>query len=773
MKELANRYGVPFVLAYLPALAGLLSFAYLQPSILHTAVLGATLAFAVAFLLLADHLAPVAGPFLVLVLTFLIIIRTFDGIEVFYEVYLYFTEPQEESLIAADLLVMLSLMAVCMALIYLVRFFWTRLILAAALGGLWIFAAIAPITVPKAVYALVLPSILFSLVEALHHRKGKQLKGKGAVLLILCLFSSLVWVMPYSAEPYPYTLLHKAWDGIQELWERVDTRLHYRQEGGTEFSMDFNGTGTGRRIGEGTEEEELRQLLVWSDFGDESVIYLPGVSLDYFDGAAWENHIDEEQAGELLNWKLDTAEHVYALFRLQTRLEGALAEENQAQGQDSDQNETQKSALDMNAHIEEKSDTDLVSDYFRQRRLEITYRQTNSRTLFTTPGLLRIKNDEERFPYQAVSGRVRFDYAQEKETAYTLFYLENNTRNLPDLIRKSQDYAYEREKRQSWGQITGAYSAYFVLDLAQTTQMEESLSDRKALIDACYLQLPENLPPEIYQLSREITQGLESDYDKLMAIEDYLQQGFSYTLTPQLPDKGEDFLSHMMDVREGYCTWFATASAILSRAAGIPARYVEGYRTVIPRQTRVILDEDDTHAWCEAYIEGYGWIVVEATPGFESALVTWENEGLGEEGEAVEEIGLEEEKPAEEQDETGSAGGAVTVLIVSLILLTGAGGFALYLMRKRYQALPNSEKIRLDMFRLLKYMKKRGYIRQPYESVRTFFKRIYWQGLAVNPADAMEICGIYEDVFFGEQEADEEAWLKQHAFMKQFRKKRK
>ncbi len=123
-------------------------------------------------------------------------------------------------------------------------------------------------------------------------------------------------------------------------------------------------------------------------------------------------------------------------------------------------------------------------------------------------------------------------------------------------------------------------------------------------------------------------------------IQDYLEENYTYSLNPgSLPD-GEDFVTYFLfENPYGYCSYFATAGTLLLRSMGIPARYVEGYvismsdvvdSTLLDDedyedwlegdaeigQTAVIeveVDDSRAHAWCEVYLNGYGWVPVEFT----------------------------------------------------------------------------------------------------------------------------------------------------------------
>lgn len=91
-----------------------------------------------------------------------------------------------------------------------------------------------------------------------------------------------------------------------------------------------------------------------------------------------------------------------------------------------------------------------------------------------------------------------------------------------------------------------------------------------------------------------------------------------YTLLPDRCPYGEDFIEYFMYGRkEGYCTYFASAAVMIFRCLGIPARFVQGY--IIPpinADTELYIDDSYAHAWAEIYVNGYGWLPVEVTPGF-------------------------------------------------------------------------------------------------------------------------------------------------------------
>jgi hypothetical protein len=128
-----------------------------------------------------------------------------------------------------------------------------------------------------------------------------------------------------------------------------------------------------------------------------------------------------------------------------------------------------------------------------------------------------------------------------------------------------------------------------------------------------YLQLPESLPGRVRRLAEEVTAGLETPYDKTMAIRDYLRS-IPYNEQIEGPALGEDGVDYFLfHAREGYCSYYASAMVVLLRAVGIPARYVEGYSQGERVDGAFHIVEWDGHSWPEVYFPEYGWIEFEPT----------------------------------------------------------------------------------------------------------------------------------------------------------------
>ena len=138
-----------------------------------------------------------------------------------------------------------------------------------------------------------------------------------------------------------------------------------------------------------------------------------------------------------------------------------------------------------------------------------------------------------------------------------------------------------------------------------------------ALADpARYLQLP-HPDPRVTALARAITAGITPNatsgprtYDKIAAIEAWMSSHIHYStdIPPLRP--GQDAVdSFLFGSRIGYCEQISTATTVMLRSLGIPAREAVGY---VPGPYNPITDlyqveAKDAHAWVQVWFPGYGW----------------------------------------------------------------------------------------------------------------------------------------------------------------------
>ncbi|MBS1120876.1 MAG: transglutaminase domain protein [Deltaproteobacteria bacterium] len=139
-----------------------------------------------------------------------------------------------------------------------------------------------------------------------------------------------------------------------------------------------------------------------------------------------------------------------------------------------------------------------------------------------------------------------------------------------------------------------------------------------------YLQLPEEITPRTRKLAQTITAHALTRYDKAMAIKTWLGKNLTYTLELEEP-MGEAVDFFLFERKKGHCEYFASAFAVLARAAGIPVRTVNGFLggEWNEYQNYVAVRAGDAHSWNEVYFAQPGpqggadagtWVTFDATP---------------------------------------------------------------------------------------------------------------------------------------------------------------
>ena len=124
----------------------------------------------------------------------------------------------------------------------------------------------------------------------------------------------------------------------------------------------------------------------------------------------------------------------------------------------------------------------------------------------------------------------------------------------------------------------------------------------------------------ILGLANDICKNKETTSEKLLAVQEYFQNNFTYSLTAQ-PDQNlagrSPLRAFLSERREAHCEYFATATALMLRSQGIPCRLSVGY-LVFEKSDETgdfVAINKNAHAWVEAYDQKSGtWSIVESTP---------------------------------------------------------------------------------------------------------------------------------------------------------------
>ncbi|MEA2451649.1 MAG: hypothetical protein QOG04_359 [Actinomycetota bacterium] len=131
-----------------------------------------------------------------------------------------------------------------------------------------------------------------------------------------------------------------------------------------------------------------------------------------------------------------------------------------------------------------------------------------------------------------------------------------------------------------------------------------------------YLQLPSTLPVRVEELARRITAGDTNNYDRVRSIESYMRDNYEYSIDSPVPPRGRDAVDHFLfDTDVGFCEQFASATAVMLRSLGIPARVVAGYTpgSRSPFTGYYEVHASDAHAWVEVWFPRLGWYEFDPT----------------------------------------------------------------------------------------------------------------------------------------------------------------
>ena len=156
------------------------------------------------------------------------------------------------------------------------------------------------------------------------------------------------------------------------------------------------------------------------------------------------------------------------------------------------------------------------------------------------------------------------------------------------------------------------------------------------------LMIPEREEAAVVSVIRELQPMGEGRREKLMALERFFAGKFDYSHWQDGPAPGDNDDSpsgskpcrrcgryhgsgitndtalgrFLLETRSGHCEYFATATVLLLRKLGIPARYAVGYAVHEGSGNRYVARGRDAHAWCLVWNEDTAtWDDFDTTPG--------------------------------------------------------------------------------------------------------------------------------------------------------------
>jgi len=130
------------------------------------------------------------------------------------------------------------------------------------------------------------------------------------------------------------------------------------------------------------------------------------------------------------------------------------------------------------------------------------------------------------------------------------------------------------------------------------------------------LHVPPREAAIVSRIAADLNLAGGSSTEKAETVAAYFRRNFRYsTWKGERPRKESALEEFLLNSRAGHCEYFATATTLLLRAAGVPARYAVGFSVQewSRLEQRYIVRARHAHSWTLAYVNG-GWRDVDTTP---------------------------------------------------------------------------------------------------------------------------------------------------------------
>lgn len=523
---------------------------------------------------------------------------------------------------------------------------------------------------------------------------------------ILLLSSMLLLFLPVKEAPVSWEPVARMGREAADRFSRLSVEVSALLSGnGHLYSLSYAGYGSEGGLGGDLLPSGTKQVSV-EGIKTKSPLYLSGSIYDVYTGRQWSRNSGAKPYGD------------YGYQLQYKELKNALEQSNF----------TQKD----------------IQETVNYRSYVIKYEGLKTESLFCAPITQQFLLPEgTRFSKNKGDGIV-LTKAQSVGFEYRMQFLEIN-------------YADERVKnllrQRAW---------------KESLEPGELLDTRRTFIYDRYTALPDTLPERVYTLAREITKDAKTDYDKLKAIEGYLN-GFTYSREPGNCPEDRDFVDYFLfEKQEGYCTYFASAMAVLGRCVGIPTRYNEGFVTSATcnlDNVRIQLSGDDAHAWAEAYIEQVGWVPFEATPGYSEWMnEEWKQPETVQKADieippdgAEESVSASHEEVTETNGETADKQKQELETMVGKGILTAAAGAAAIILllslrmawrKRRYCVISNYEKVLTQMKKVFEFGKRYKEALRPDETLQAYGERLKGR-LDTQEYTFAQLCKMLQEIRFG------------------------
>jgi len=167
------------------------------------------------------------------------------------------------------------------------------------------------------------------------------------------------------------------------------------------------------------------------------------------------------------------------------------------------------------------------------------------------------------------------------------------------------------------GTIRAEYTPdLFKYHIRYSQESASLVNENQWIAESSDLRIPKSYQTAVTAIYESLNlDTLDSD-DVINALADYFSTNYRYSLYQTRRSDNTLALNEFLErTHRGHCEFFASATVLLLRSAGIPARYVVGYAAseYDERDQLFIVRARDSHAWAQAYVNDR-WINVDNTP---------------------------------------------------------------------------------------------------------------------------------------------------------------
>ncbi|MBQ2804058.1 MAG: transglutaminase domain-containing protein [Lachnospiraceae bacterium] len=555
----------------------------------------------------------------------------------------------------------------------------------------------------------------------------------------LLLYFILLALTPAPDTPYDWKFVKDAYSWLKETFLTISQEIEAGDR--EDFEIAMSGFSEDGKLLGGIRENNQEIMRIRGQKSLKTNVYLVGKVYDDFTGKQWlatNESIVEDR-------RLDALETAYAICM-----------------------------------YEEEG----LANYMHSTRLNIHYQYFNTGYLFAP---LKTWGVEGELAYSSMGGNLQFARKQGYATDYEVNFFQINVDH--PLFYQFLD-ASKKQDEEVWRRVQREY----LRDTQKRFAFDE-LAEHREEIHRIYGQSPV-LSEGVTEYLKEIIGEAQSDVEKLKAIEAALA-AHTYTMTPgALPeeiDSETEFLDYfLLESKQGFCSYFASAFVLLARAEGIPMRYVEGFCVPVEGEVEVSVYANMAHAWPEAYIDGVGWIPFEPTPGYERIRYTpWEivehknadnsNMGMSWEVEQEEEMEVVKDTLTEEENNLFRQDSKIVrfvlgTLLITIIILILAGVVDTYMGRRRYKRWTLEQRVQHALQRNLQLLGLLGYRKMETETLEELEGRAWAVMRYEQQKEERKLCFLryYEDMMYGEYQASEEMYgviLEEYKYLMQMLKK--